>query len=216
MEITARNLYTSGTLLEKQSLKIEDGLIREVTGYSGDDFDYDHLAPALVDIHINGGEQYHFTADPTTEALEDIEFSARKNGVGYVLPALITSSPENIFAALETVKGYIAAHPETGIMGLHLEGPFISEKKRGAHLAKYVRVPDDRLLREIIDVGGPVLKMITIAPEHFTDAQIKMLLEAGVKVSLGHSDCSYIRAMEAFDLGVNLVTHLFNAMSERH
>lgn len=216
MEITARNLYTSGKLLQKQSLKIEDGLIREVTGYSGDDFDYDHLAPALVDIHINGGEQYHFTADPTAEALDDIAFSAQKNGVGYVLPALITSSPENIFAALETVSGYIAARPETGIMGLHLEGPFISEKKRGAHLAKYVRVPDDRLLREIIDVGGPVLKMITIAPEHFTDAQIKMLLEAGVKVSLGHSDCSYVRAMEAFDLGVDLVTHLFNAMSPFH
>lgn len=216
MEITTRNLYTSGKLLQKQKLKIEDGLIREVSDYTGHEFDYENLAPALVDIHINGGEQYHFTADPTAEALKDIEFSAQKNGVAYLLPALITSSPENIFAALETVKNYIGEHPETGIMGLHLEGPFISEKKRGAHLAKYIRVPDDRLLREIIDAGGPVLKMITIAPEHFADSQIKMLLEAGVKVSLGHSDCSYVRAMEAFGLGVNLVTHLFNAMSSFH
>lgn len=216
MEITTRNLYTSGKRLQKQKLKIEDGIIREVSDYPGHEFNYDHLAPALVDIHINGGEQYHFTADPTAEALEDIEFSAQKNGVGYVLPALITSSPENIFAALETVKNYMTAHPETGIMGLHMEGPFISEKKRGAHLAKYIREPDDRLLREIIDAGGPVLKMITIAPEHFTDSQIKMLLEAGVKVSLGHSDCSYARAMEVFGLGVTLVTHLFNAMSAFH
>ncbi|MCD8540065.1 MAG: N-acetylglucosamine-6-phosphate deacetylase [Leadbetterella sp.] len=216
MEITTRHLYTSGKLLEKQRLKIEDGIIHEVSDYPGHDFDYENLAPALVDIHINGGEKYHFTADPTAEALEDIEFSAQKNGVGYLLPALITSSPENIFAALDTVREYIEARPGTGIMGLHLEGPFISEKKRGAHLSKYIRVPDDHLLREIIDRGGPVLKMMTIAPEHFTDNQVKMLLEAGVKVSLGHSDCSYTRAMEAFDLGVNLVTHLFNAMSSFH
>lgn len=216
MEITVKHLYTSGQSPERQKLKIEDGVILQVTAYSGDDFDYENLAPALVDIHINGGEQYHFTADPTAAALVDMELSAQKNGVGYVLPALITSSPENIFAALETVKNYIGAHPGTGIAGLHLEGPFISVKKRGAHLTKYIRTPDDRLLREIIDVGGPALKMITIAPEHFKDSQIKMLLEAGIKVSLGHSDCSYARAVEAFDLGVNLVTHLFNAMSPFH
>lgn len=216
MEITARHLYTSGKLLHKQKIKIENGIIREVAPYAGHDFNYENLAPALVDIHINGGEQYHFTAHPTAEALEDMELAARKNGVGCVLPALITSSPENIFAALETVRNYVGEHPGTGIAGLHLEGPFISVKKRGAHLAKYIRVPDDRLLRDIIDAGGPVLKMITLAPEHFTDSQIKMLLDAGIKVSLGHSDCTYARAMEAFALGVNLITHLFNAMSSFH
>lgn len=216
MEITVKNLYNAGSRLEKQKLRIENGIIREVSYYTGNDFDYENLAPALVDIHINGGERYHFTADPTAEALEDIELSAQKNGVGYVLPALITSSPENIFAALETVSTYMRERPGTGIMGLHLEGPFISVKKRGAHLAKYIRVPDDHLLREIIEAGGSVLKMMTLAPEHFTDSQIKMLLEAGVKVSLGHSDCSYARAVQAFDLGVNLVTHLFNAMSAFH
>ena len=216
MEITTRNLYTGGQNVGPRKLKIIQGAIREVTPYSGSDFNYPNLAPALVDIHINGGEQYHFTADPTEEALDDIAFSAQKNGVGYVLPALITSSPENIFAALETVKKYVRTHPGTGILGLHLEGPFISVKKRGAHLEKYIRVPDDRLLREIIDAGGSALKMITIAPEHFTDAQINMLLEAGIKVSLGHSDCSYGRAMEAFALGVDLVTHLYNAMSAFH
>ena len=216
MKIAVKRLYTSGQCLERQQLEIEGGVIRRVSAFAGTEFDYENLAPALVDIHINGGEQYHFTASPTAEALADMEFSAQKNGVGHVLPALITSSPENIFAALETVRHYRRSHPETGIMGLHLEGPFISLKKRGAHLAKYIRLPDDGLLREMIDQGGDVLKMITIAPEHFTDRQIKMLLEAGIKVSLGHSDCSYTRATEAFNLGVNLVTHLYNAMSALH
>lgn len=215
-QLRIKNLYSDGQRLENKTLTVDQGRIVGVTDSTEAGYDYENLAPALVDIHINGGEQYHFTADPTAAALEDIELSARKNGVGYVLPALITSSPENIFAALETVKNYMRDRPETGIMGLHMEGPFISVKKRGAHLAKYIRVPDDRLLREIIDLGGSTLKMITIAPEHFTDSQIKMLLEAGIKVSLGHSDCSYSRAMEAFGLGVNLITHLYNAMSPFH
>lgn len=215
-KLKIKNLYTGPQRLENKTLTVAQGKIVRVEDSTESGYDYENLAPALVDIHINGGEQFHFTADPTAAALEDIELSAQKNGVGYVLPALITSSPENIFAALETVKHYMQERPGTGIMGLHLEGPFISVRKRGAHLAKYVRVPDDRLLREIIDAGGEVLKMITIAPEHFTDSQIKMLVEAGVKVSLGHSDCTYQRAMEAFGLGVNLITHLYNAMSPFH
>ncbi|QCX52285.1 N-acetylglucosamine-6-phosphate deacetylase [Elizabethkingia sp. JS20170427COW] len=101
-------------------------------------------------------------------------------------------------------------------MGLHLEGPFISEKKRGAHIARYVIKPENQLLQEIIEKGKDIVKMITIAPEHFSDEQIKMLLASGIKVSLGHSDCSYERAMQAFDLGVDLVTHLYNAMSPFH
>jgi N-acetylglucosamine-6-phosphate deacetylase len=214
--IAVKNLYSSGKRLENQKITIQNGQIVEVSPSSDAVFDYENIAPALIDIHINGGEQFHFTADPTEETLKDIEFSAQKNGVGFVLPALITSSPENIFRALEVTKKYISENPNSGIIGLHLEGPFISEKKRGAHLTKYIRTPDDQLLQEIITQGAEVLKMITIAPEHFTDRQISMLVNAGITVSLGHSNCTYKRAMEAFNLGVNLVTHLFNAMSPLH
>ena len=214
--LNIRKLYTDGRLLENQTITVENGHIIKVEACLDTIYEYDNLAPALVDIHLNGGEQYHFTADPTKEALHDMEFSAQKNGVGYVLPALITSSPENIYTALDAVREYLRENPNSGVIGLHLEGPFISEKKRGAHMSKYVRVPDDALLEEIIKQGDGILKMMTIAPEHFTDRQIAMLLEAGVAVSLGHSNCTYKRAMEAFDLGVNLVTHLFNAMSPFH
>lgn len=215
-KLNVRKLYTNGQLLEHQTISIDQGQIVKLEACSDTVYDYEHLAPALVDIHVNGGEQYHFTAHPTEEALRDVEFSAQKNGVGYVLPALITSSPENICTALDITRAYLQKNPYSGILGLHLEGPFISEKKRGAHMNKYVRVPDDSLLDEIIKRGDGVLKMITIAPEHFTDRQISMLLEAGIAVSLGHTDCTYKRAMEAFDLGVNLITHLFNAMSPLH
>lgn len=194
-------------------LRIAEGKITEVLPYDGEDFDYETLGPALVDVHINGGEEFHFTADPTLETLEDIERSGAKNGVGYLLPALITSQPETLFKGIAAVKEYRKAKPNSGIIGIHLEGPFISVEKRGAHLTRFIRKPDDAGLMEIIAALDGLPTMITLAPEHFTDAQIRLLLDAGIHVSLGHSNCSFERANEAFDLGVKWVTHLFNAMS---
>lgn len=216
MKITVKNLFTGESQFSNKEIEVENGIVKSISDYEGENFDYENLAPALVDIHINGGEKFHFTADPTAETLEDIEMSAQKNGVGYVLPALITSSPENIFKAIEVTKDYLKTNPNSGILGLHLEGPFISVKKRGAHLTKYILTPENSLLEQIIEQGKDIVKMITIAPEHFTDEQIKLLVNSGIKVSLGHSDCTYKRAMQAFDIGVNLVTHLFNAMSPLH
>lgn len=213
MEIKAKKILINGRFTTNQLIKINNGIIENISPYEGTDFDYDYLAPALVDIHINGGEKYHFTADPTREALKDLEESAKKNGVAYVMPTLITSSPENIFTGLEAVKAYMNANPHSGVLGMHLEGPFISVEKKGAHIERYIRKPDTQILQEIIDRGKGVLKMITIAPEHFSNEQIKMLLDSDIRISLGHSNCSYERAMEVFDMGVNLVTHLFNAMS---
>ncbi|MCP9766890.1 N-acetylglucosamine-6-phosphate deacetylase [Lacihabitans sp. LS3-19] len=212
--ITCKKLYTPNEVLINQKIWIENGLISKIEHLNSDEIaEFENLAPTLIDLHINGGEQFHFTQKPERETLIDIEFSAKKNGVGYVLPTLITSSIDNIFRGLETIKNYCKENPNSGVLGMHLEGPFLSIKKRGAHLEKYIKKPDNQTLREIIDFGGESLKMITIAPENFTNEQILMLLESGIKVSLGHSNCTFERAKEAFGLGVNLVTHLFNAMS---
>ena len=212
--LTCKNLYTGTQKLENQSLNIFDGKIESiVTVDNSKVFDYENLAPTLIDLHINGGEEFHFTHQPNAETLKDIEFSAKKNGVGYVLPTLITSSFENIFDGLSAIKNYCSANLNSGVLGMHLEGPFISVKKRGAHLEKYIKIPDEKILREIIDFGGKHLKMITVAPENFTNKQLNLLIESGIKVSLGHSNASFERAQEAFGLGINLVTHLFNAMS---
>ncbi len=212
--ITCKNLYTGTQKVENQSITISNGRIESIGSVENVEvFDFENLAPALIDLHINGGEEYHFTHLPNAETLKDIEFSAKKNGVGYVLPTLITSSIENIFEGLSAVKNYCLANTDSGILGMHLEGPFISVKKRGAHLEKYIKIPDEQTLREILDFGGKYLRMITVAPENFTNNQLCMLLESGVKVSLGHSDASFERSQEAFGLGINLVTHLFNAMS---
>jgi N-acetylglucosamine-6-phosphate deacetylase len=212
--ISCKNLYTGSEKLERMKIDVLDGIITDIRPASdSESFDYENLAPALIDLHINGGEQHHFTHEPTQKTIRDIELSAQKNGVGYVLPTLITSSIDNIFEGLQAIKAYQKENPNSGVLGMHLEGPFISVKKRGAHLEKYIIKPTDEIIREILDFGGPYLKMITVAPENFSDSQLQMLVESGVKVSVGHSNATYERSQEAFALGINLVTHLFNAMS---
>lgn len=195
------------------TLEIENGIIKNILPLESTTYDYVHLAPALVDAHINGGEQLHFTANPTEETLWDMHYAAAKNGVGYQIPALITSDLETLFKGIETVQEFRQKNPEQSIIGLHLEGPFISIEKRGAHLPEYIRKPELSLINEILSAAKGMPLMMTIAPEHFDNDTISYLLEKGVIVSVGHSNCTYDRAMEAFGLGVKWITHLFNAMS---
>ena len=107
---------------------------------------------------------------------------------------------EKDYKGLKTLKNFFKENQNSGVLAMHLEGPFLSVKKRGAHLEKYIKTPDNQTLREIIDFGGESLKMITIAPENFTNEQIQMLLESGVKVSLGHSNCTFERAQDEYGL----------------
>lgn len=212
--ISTRNLFTDGKVLNNQLIKIKDG---RIVGLSQLDtsgaFDFENLAPALIDLHINGGEEFHFTCSPNFETLEDIDSSAQKNGIGYTLPALITSSFENIEKGINAVKQFVAQNPEAGILGLHLEGPFISKKKRGAHLEKFIQKPDLESIKKLKSLAGKVVKMVTIAPEEFDEISLNAIIETGLKLSVGHSNATFEEAQFAFSKGINLVTHLFNAMS---
>ena len=105
-------------------------------------------------------------------------------------------------------------YPGKGVLGMHLEGPFINPDKRGAHNPGIIRPPTDSELEEIIRYGKGVIKIMTIAPECFSDKQIELLLQSGILLSAGHSAMSYEQAQYYFDKGINLVTHLYNAMTQ--
>ncbi len=216
--ISAKQVFTGGRLLNDQVITIRNGVISsmvplaETTLPEGTQA-FDCLAPGFVDIHINGGEQFHFTHTPTTEAIADIEQASRSGGTAYVLPTCITSPWENILQAVEAVRNYQASHPGSGVLGMHLEGPFINPVKRGAHLEKFIRkltVPD---IEALIRHGRGIVRMVTIAPEYLQAEQIAMLQAAGIVVSAGHSNATYVQAQAAFGGGVRLATHLYNAMS---
>jgi N-acetylglucosamine-6-phosphate deacetylase len=211
-------IHTGETIIENGVIVIEDHIIQSVQkdvpqNCAQVDLKGRHVAAGFIDIHINGGEKLHFSQSPTEAAIHDIYQSSLQYGTTHMLPCLISSSHENILQGIEAIKNYRLKY-NNGVMGMHLEGPFINLIKRGAHLTKYVRMPTNAELEEIIRYGKDVIKLITIAPECFTDEQIEMLMESGMVVSAGHSNATYEQAQYGFSKGIQLITHLFNAMTQ--
>lgn len=171
-----------------------------------------NIAAGMIDIQINGGEEFYFSDDPSEAALQDICDSSLKYGATHVLPCLISSPNEKILQAIETVKNFQSKSKM--VIGMHLEGPFMNPEKRGAHNVAIIRKPTNAELEEIIRYGKDAIKMITIAPEMFTDDQLDMLLESGIVISAGHSAMNYEQAQFYFNKGIHLVTHLYNAMTQ--
>src|SRR5262245_40030225 len=163
--------------------------------------------PGFVDLQVNGFAGVDFL-DADADGYRRAGLALLETGVTAYLPTLITSPEEHLLAALAAVP---ADGESPRILGVHLEGPFLSPRRLGTHVASSRRDPDLALLDRLLD-GGPV-RLMTLAPElPGTDALIARLLERGITVSLGHSDATADQANAAFDLGIRTVTHLFNAM----
>lgn len=215
MKLFANRVFTGETVLQNQLITCSEGIITEMS--TGDiqnaDEAVEHMAPGFFDIQVNGGAVYHFTAHPNEACLADIETACLADGTAFVLPTLITSSLDNILAGIEAIKDYKQKFPDSAVLGMHLEGPFINPLKRGAHLSKYIRKPTKELIREIIKYGAGTILQMTIAPEVFDDESLQLLKESGIALSVGHTNANYEEAKRAFDEGITQVTHLFNAMS---
>ncbi|MFC6102010.1 N-acetylglucosamine-6-phosphate deacetylase [Olivibacter domesticus] len=214
-KVFAHKIYTGDDVLENQIITCAHGKIKNISsGYqSSADEVVENISASFFDIQLNGGANYHFTANPTEECIADMEASSTLDGVGYLLPTLITSSKDNIFRGIDAIKNYCIQHPKSGVLGMHLEGPFLNPIKRGAHLTKYIQKPNKELIQELIEYANGTILQMTIAPEMFDEYTLKYLLKSGVALAAGHSNATYEEASSAFSLGIQQVTHLFNAMS---
>jgi N-acetylglucosamine-6-phosphate deacetylase len=167
--------------------------------------------PGFVDLQVNGGFGHDFTSDP--DSIWEVAALLPRTGVTAFVPTIITSPAETALAALEIVRngppaGWVGATP----LGVHLEGPMISARKRGAHPAELVASLTPELVDRLIAAGPPL--MVTIAPElEGAEAVIRTFTAAGTVVSLGHSEATAAQAGASVDWGARHVTHLFNAMS---
>jgi N-acetylglucosamine-6-phosphate deacetylase len=172
------------------------------------------IAPGFVDLQVNGGGGVMLNDDQSVDALRRIAQAHATLGATSILPTLITDSPDKTVAAIDAVEAAVAADIP-GIIGLHLEGPHLSIARKGAHEARFIRPMTDRDVAILIDGARrlPVLKM-TVAVENVTPEQIRQLTEAGLVISLGHTEASAAQAKEAIAAGATCVTHLFNAMSQ--
>jgi len=163
--------------------------------------------PGFVDLQVNGFGGVDFL-DADAAGYRRAGEALLETGVTAYLPTLITSPEEQLLAAMQEVP---LDEGRPRVLGVHLEGPFLSPSRLGTHGAAARRDPDPALLERLLD-GGPV-RLMTLAPElPGADELIDLLTARGVRVSLGHSDATAEQANDAFDRGVRTVTHLFNAM----
>jgi N-acetylglucosamine-6-phosphate deacetylase len=168
------------------------------------------LAPGYIDVQVNGGGGVLFNDDPTPEGIARIAAAHRKHGTVGLLPTLVTDAPQVMGAAIAATRE--ARHRTPATLGLHLEGPFLDPRRRGAHELNYIRdlAPDDV---EMIAAANCGAVMVTLAPNRVATERIAELARRGVLVSLGHSEASYEEARAAIQAGARAFTHLFNAMS---
>lgn len=205
------------------SILVEDGIISRV-GPIGPSAACDNIldadgrtaAPGFIDVHIQGAGGADIL-DATPDALKTIsQTCARFGTTSFLATTVFNPNRENKHLAL--VADYVGCDlAGANLLGIHLEGPFISPQKKGMILPQCICGPSLQLLEKILDVADSRLKMMTIAPELPGNIQIiERLVDSNIVASFGHSNATYEQTLAGFDAGISHVTHLFNAMPPLH
>lgn len=176
------------------------------------------LLPGFVDLQVNGyfGEEFQVAgADGWAKVVTRLP----QTGTTALAPTFVTAPPGALGAALRTAAALIPALPARAarVLGVHAEGPFLSPIRKGAHRAEWMTDPTPAAVDDLLEAGQGVLRLVTLAPERDGAlAAIARLAEAGVLVSVGHSDATARQVAQAADQGARMVTHLFNAQRPLH
>jgi N-acetylglucosamine-6-phosphate deacetylase len=211
-------IHTGTETLHGRTVLTEDGLIKAILQKDGTgdvdlvDLEGGHLAPAFIDLQIYGGRGRLFSDHPSVESLKATYQYCLEGGAAYFQPTMATQTDVLMDQAIDAVRDY-QDQGLKGILGLHLEGPYINPLKRGAHREAYIQKPDAAKVSALLAKAGRHLTMMTLAPERCDAQVIHQLTEAGVVVSAGHTNATYDEALMGFTRGITAATHLFNAMS---
>lgn len=170
-----------------------------------------HLVPGFIDTQVNGGGDVLLNDTPTVDGIRRIAQAHRQYGTTGLLPTLISDDVEVMVAAIDAVREAIQ-QGVPGILGIHLEGPYLAAARKGVHNPDKFHTPDEAELDRIASLGVGKT-MLTLAPERFANATLQALAARGVLVCAGHTAADYERLRDAFAHGVRGVTHLFNAMT---
>lgn len=205
-------------MLEDYYMEVEDGVIVGFSKNEPGDYEYlgEIVAPGLVDTHIHG---YHGKDIMNAEegALNVISKGLLECGVTSFLPTTLTDSKEKTDAALKRVGAEYKDVEGAKVRGVFLEGPFFTEKYKGAQNPAYMSDPKIDYLKEWIELSDGLVNKIAIAPEREgAEDFIKKANAMGVRVALGHSDASFDQAVAAVDAGANIFVHTYNGMSGLH
>lgn len=213
--VTPFRIIPNGTVLVEGAriLAVEEGNIEAEAAVAIDARGH-YVMPGFIDIHVHGGGGHDFM-DGKEEGFRKIAATHLRYGTTAMLPTTLTSDREGI---LHTVECYqrVAARNTSGaqFLGLHLEGPYLSMNQRGAQDPAYIRNPDPAEYEAIVRIGGNFIRRWSAAPELPGALAFARFLKAnGILPSLAHTDAIYEEALEGFENGYTLATHLYSAMS---
>ncbi|HEY0106368.1 MAG TPA: N-acetylglucosamine-6-phosphate deacetylase [Rhizomicrobium sp.] len=211
-------ILTEGGAVEPRAVLVESGRIAGIVAPGDVPGDADRhdlggllLLPGFIDTQVNGGGGVLFGDSPDVETLRSIARAHIRHGTTGFLPTLISGDLALIERAIAAVETAIA-EGVPGVLGIHIEGPFLNPRRSGIHDAANFRTLDAAALK-ILTSARRGKTLVTLAPEQTTPAAIAALTEAGVIVSAGHTDATYGQVRDALAAGLTGFTHLFNAMS---
>lgn len=170
------------------------------------------LAPGFIDVQVNGGGGALLNDNPSVDTVRTIAEAHRRFGTTGLMPTVITDAASVLHHAADAVRD-AQAQGVPGVLGIHIEGPFLDVERKGAHAARFIRemADEDGRWLSALDCGRV---MLTVAPNRVKPGYVKQLAEAGVLVSLGHAEAHYDDIMLALQAGACAFTHLYNAMSQ--
>jgi N-acetylglucosamine-6-phosphate deacetylase len=213
-KILTDNGFESGKTLLVRNGRIE-ALVGASTVLGTDrviDLQGEMLVPGFIDTQVNGGGGVLFNADPSVESIRAIGAAHRRFGTTGFLPTLISDDLHVVEKGIDAVSRAIE-QGVPGVLGIHVEGPFLAHSRRGVHGADKLRELDGESI-ELLSAPTGGVTMVTLAPEKTTPGNIRALADAGVVVAAGHTDATYAQLQPALAHGLRGFTHLFNAMSQ--
>ena len=216
---TNARIFTGDSIESSKAVLVNENIIEAVVPESEIPSNYQiidllgkNIAPSLIDLQIYGGNGKMFSHELTPEALQSTYEYCKTGGCAHFMITMATNSIENFLKGIDAVHEYWT-NGGLGVLGLHLEGPYINSIKKGAHIERFIKRPTVSEVELLLGRKKDVVKMITVAPELCSDEVIALLLANNLIVSAGHTNATYKEAMHGFGQGIPAATHLFNAMS---
>jgi N-acetylglucosamine-6-phosphate deacetylase len=217
--LAGARVVTPAGILDGAVVRVAEGRIAAVVegpppaGETALDLSGRWLVPGFVDQHVHGGGGASYPSGDPGEARGAAAFH-RRHGTTTTVASLVSAAPAALEAALRSLAPLVRAGE---LAGVHLEGPYISAARRGAHDPFALRAPDPAELEALLDAGQGCVRMVTVAPELAGARElIRVTLAAGAVAAIGHTDASYGQARAAIDAGATVATHLFNGMAPLH
>ena len=220
--LTKAIIFSGEEKIEGKSVLIENGTIQAIiddadvpSGAQVTDLSGRYIAPGLIDLQIYGSGGHLFGGKPTVEALTQMESDLLSQGCTGFLATVATNSPAIVEQALSAAKAY-RRNSRGNFLGLHLEGPYLNVKRKGAHPEEFIKKADLNELKAWVENSEGEIKIMTLAPELQDPEILDYLASQNIVISAGHSNANYDEAIKFFDRKVTAATHLFNAMPPLH